>query len=42
MTRFGGELTTQQAGKLIADIAVDDTWSDAAYLLSLRGLTPLS
>jgi NAD(P)-dependent dehydrogenase (short-subunit alcohol dehydrogenase family) len=42
MTRFGGELTTQPAGKLVADIAVDDTWSDAAYLLSVRGLTPLS
>jgi len=41
LTRFGGELSTEQAGRAIAELAVDDTLSDPAYLLSVRGLETL-
>jgi NAD(P)-dependent dehydrogenase (short-subunit alcohol dehydrogenase family) len=41
LTRFGGELSTAQAAKHIAEIALDDTLSLPAYLLTVRGLTAL-
>jgi NADP-dependent 3-hydroxy acid dehydrogenase YdfG len=36
--RFGGTLSTEQVGKSVADLAVDDFYTDAAYLVGTTGL----
>ena len=37
---FGGELSVDQAGKSISDLAADDSYADPAYLLTPGGLQP--
>jgi NAD(P)-dependent dehydrogenase (short-subunit alcohol dehydrogenase family) len=37
---FGGELTVDQAGKSISDLAADDSYSAPSYLLTREGLQP--
>ena len=39
--RFGGPLSSEQVGENIADLAVDDSYSEAAYLVSSKGLQPV-
>jgi NAD(P)-dependent dehydrogenase (short-subunit alcohol dehydrogenase family) len=39
--RFGGALTAEQAGKSIADVAVDDSYAAAAYVVTSAGLRPV-
>jgi NAD(P)-dependent dehydrogenase (short-subunit alcohol dehydrogenase family) len=36
--RFGGTLSAEQVAESIADLAVDDSYSDAAYLVGMAGL----
>src|SRR5580658_107164 len=36
--RFGGALSPEQVGENIADLAVDDSYSHSAYLVSTKGL----
>jgi len=42
LARFGGELSTEQVAKSITEIAVDDSWSMPAYLLTVHGLKALA
>ena len=36
--RFGGALGSEQVGENIADLAVDDSYTDPAYLVGTTGL----
>jgi len=38
---FGGVLTAEQAGKSVTDVAVDDSYAAAAYLVTSAGLRPV-
>jgi NAD(P)-dependent dehydrogenase (short-subunit alcohol dehydrogenase family) len=39
--RFGGTLSAQQVAECIADLAVDDSYTDPAYLVGTTGLQPV-
>jgi NAD(P)-dependent dehydrogenase (short-subunit alcohol dehydrogenase family) len=39
--RFGGTLSAEQVGESIADLAVDDSYTDPAYLVGTAGLQPV-
>ena len=39
--RFGGTLSAEQVGESIADLAVDDSYADLAYVLGATGLRSL-
>jgi NAD(P)-dependent dehydrogenase (short-subunit alcohol dehydrogenase family) len=39
--RFGGAFSSEQVGENIADLAVDDSYSHPAYLVSTTGLRPV-
>jgi NADP-dependent 3-hydroxy acid dehydrogenase YdfG len=39
--RFGGTLSAEQVGERIADLAVDDLYTGAAYLVGTKGLQPV-
>ena len=41
LERFGGTLTAELAGRSIAELATDDSYTAPAYLLSANGLKPL-
>jgi hypothetical protein len=41
LERFGGTLTADQAGRTISDLAADDSYTAAAFVISLAGLKPL-
>jgi hypothetical protein len=39
--RFGGTLSAEQVGESIADLAVDDSYMDPAYVVGTTGLQPV-
>jgi NAD(P)-dependent dehydrogenase (short-subunit alcohol dehydrogenase family) len=41
LERFGGTLTAEHAGRSIAELTTDDSYTAPAYLLSVNGLKPL-